>query len=51
MIDYSEFDVPEQVIEAFCRAYLDTGNLQFAIYAIEIMHQTIEAENKNTGDE
>ena len=51
MIDYSVFEIPEQVIEAFCRAYLNTDNLQFAIYAIDIMHQTIEAENKNAGDE
>lgn len=50
MIDYSVFEIPEQVIEAFCRAYLNTDNLQFVIYAIDIMHQIIEAENKNTGD-
>lgn len=46
MIDYSAFENAEQVIEAFCRAYLNTDNLQFAIYAIDIMHQIIEAENK-----
>ncbi|MEN8078218.1 hypothetical protein ABFP60_14725 [Clostridioides difficile] len=49
MIDYSNFEIPEQVIEAFCKAYLNTDNLQFAIYAIDIMYRTIEAENKNTG--
>lgn len=47
MIDYSKFEILEQVIEVFCRAYLNTDNLQFAIYAIDIMHRIIEVGNEN----
>lgn len=38
------FENDSNIVEAFCRAYLETDHLEFAIYAISMMKTVIEGE-------
>lgn len=40
-----------EVIEAFCKAYLETDDLQFAYYAKDLMALEIKRIQEGTGDE
>lgn len=47
-MDEFNFFNSSDVIEAFCRAYLETDDLQFVYYAKELMALTIKNNEENT---
>lgn len=50
MDDFVFFNAND-VIEAFCRAYLETDDLQFVYYAKDLMALEIKRNQEGTGDE